>query len=445
MENSGSIKRQHSVKVPRLYKDASKALKQVEESGEGLKNAIHSLKHPNIKALTALVSEALKHSRQLEVVMKKSKLLKNEVGLSKQTYLAKILITELLWGKKRLGGESKPVVTVLSYKDKFEKALAKLESVNDDATGGLEDAVFRKPRYVRINTLKLAFEDAVSYLLDEGWNQVVDTNYCYLEPHDFAVDDFVDNLLVFAAGVELHDHPLYKNGSFVLQDKASCLAALALKPRSGRQIIDACAAPGMKTSLLAALTEGENPIIAIEKSTRRFETLNTILADLGVTSVTTLNQNFTDLIPEEYKDVEYILVDPSCSGSGMYGRLEIQLQSREKDAERIQRLSFYQQKLLRHAMRFPSVKRIVYSTCSINSEENEDVIASALEWINTPTPEREDVGLSGVNWSFKLKRALPNWTHRLNNEQYHWADMCVKADESDLTDGFFVSVLERVK
>ncbi|ODM95192.1 putative 28S rRNA (cytosine-C(5))-methyltransferase [Orchesella cincta] len=423
--------------------NASKALKEVEENGEGLKNAIHSLKHPNIKALTALVSEALKHSQQLDVVMKKSKILKNEIGLSKQTYLAKILITELLWGKKRLGGESKPVVTVVSYQDKFEKALAKLESKNNQtSTGGSTDTpAFKKPRYVRINTLKIGFSDAISYLLDEGWNQVVDTNYNDLEQHDFIVDDFVENLLVFAAALSFMIILFIEMD--LLYYKTNCLAALALKPRMGRQIIDACAAPGMKTSLLAALTNGENPIIAVEKSTRRFETLNTILADLGVSSVTTLNQNFTDINPEDYKDVEYILVDPSCSG--MFGRLEIQLQSHEKDAERIQRLSFYQQKLLRHAMKFPSVKRIVYSTCSINAEENEDVIASALEWINTPDQSRDDMGLSGVNWSFKLKRALPDWTHRLNNEHYSWADMCVKADESDFTDGFFVSVLERVK
>lgn len=130
----------------------------------------------------------------------------------------------------------------------------------------------------------------------------------------------------------------------------------------------------------------------------------------------------------------------------MYGRLEIQLQqSSEKNTERIQKLQYYQTKLLRHAMKFPSAKRIVYSTCSINPEENEDVVAEALNWINTAEPYREEVGLTGIDWSFKLKRALPNWPHRVTNNNYEWADMCVKADESDLTDGFFVSVLERVK
>lgn len=130
----------------------------------------------------------------------------------------------------------------------------------------------------------------------------------------------------------------------------------------------------------------------------------------------------------------------------MYGRLEIQLQqSSDKNTERIQKLQYYQEKVLRHAMKFPGVKRIVYSTCSLNSEENEDVVAAALNWINTEEAYREEAGLKGIDWSFKLKKALPNWHHRVTNNNYDWSDLCVKADESDLTDGFFVSVLERVK
>jgi len=72
----------------------------------------------------------------------------------------------------------------------------------------------------------------------------------------------------------------------------------------------------MKTSLLAALTKNEGSIIAVEKSSKRCETLRTMLDGLGVTNVTVINKDFTDLIPKEHPEVEYILVDPSCSGSG---------------------------------------------------------------------------------------------------------------------------------
>lgn len=73
--------------------------------------------------------------------------------------------------------------------------------------------------------------------------------------------------------------------------------------------------------------------------------------------------------------VEYIVVDPSCSGSGMQNRLSV-TGSDEKDSDRLQKLGGLQIKILSHAMtNFPNVKRIAYSTCSLYEEENEEVRA----------------------------------------------------------------------
>lgn len=70
--------------------------------------------------------------------------------------------------------------------------------------------------------------------------------------------------------------------------------------------------------------------------------------------------------------MEYILVDPSCSGSGMQNRMS--LDPDEKDPARLKRLAGLQIKMLSHALQsFPNVKRIVYSTCSLYEEENEQV------------------------------------------------------------------------
>lgn len=86
----------------------------------------------------------------------------------------------------------------------------------DTASSG---PTFKKPRYVRVNTLKISLSDAISFLMNEGWVQVDHAEYYDLGPNDFAVDNFVENLLVFAAGTELHNHSLYLDGSFILQDK----------------------------------------------------------------------------------------------------------------------------------------------------------------------------------------------------------------------------------
>ena len=119
------------------------------------------------------------------------------------------------------------------------------------------------------------------------------------------------------------------------------------------------------------------------------------------------------------------------SFTGMYGRFDVP-SVKESTADRLYHLSYYQQKTLCHAMKFPNVKRIVYSTCSLNSEENEDVINGSLEFADNHT-------------RFRLKKALPGWKHRASNLKYDWAELCVKCDyETDKTDGFFIAVLERV-
>ena len=92
---------------------------------------------------------------------------------------------------------------------------------------------------------------------------------------------------------------------------------MALKPRLGRSVIDACAAPGMKTTLLASMLGESGDIIAVEKSEKRCKTLHKMLEQYNCSFVKVLNQDFTEINPLEHGDVEYILVDPSCSGSGM--------------------------------------------------------------------------------------------------------------------------------
>jgi len=116
----------------------------------------------------------------------------------------------------------------------------------------------------------------------------------------------------------------------------------------------------------------------------------------------------------------------------MYNRVEVEGFSKQ---DRLLGLSYCQRKLLLHAMKFPYAKRIVYSTCSLNSVENEDVVAGALQ--DHDTSEYA---------AFKIKKALPTWPHRVENPNYTWSDFCAKADyEHDRTDGFFIALLERAK
>lgn len=74
-----------------------------------------------------------------------------------------------------------------------------------------------------------------------------------LKKKEFTKDVFVDDLLIFPGSIDLHDHVLYESGHIIFQDKASCIPSFVLSPPTGSHVVDCCAAPGNKTSHLAAL------------------------------------------------------------------------------------------------------------------------------------------------------------------------------------------------
>ncbi len=372
-EEAESGPRQHSVKVPRLYKVASKLLKEHRQGGKSVKALSFSQdtrkKHPNVKGVFALLSESSRRERQLSLLIRKTGILRQETGLDED--LARVLLVELLFGKGKLpGGQSRPEQTVLKYEEQLRKLM------EEGGVGAEEQERVRVPRYARVNTLKISLEAAISELIEEdGCEEVhlkrggfVETA-SNLEEHQFVRDPLVPNLLAFACGTSFHGHRFYDSGKVLLQDRASCLPVAALRPPRDSVVLDACAAPGMKTTQLAAAVGRVGKVYAVERSKERADVLRKMLADSAADKVTdVVEANFLDLDPSQYQDVEHIVLDPSCSGSGMLQRSDTFSGER-----RLQSLSFVQAKLFKHALSFPNLKSMVYSTCSVFKEENEEV------------------------------------------------------------------------
>ena len=107
MSNGETSKRPHSVKVPRLYKVAATVLRQYRDgrAATSLKNLVyeHQKKHPNVKAIYAILMHCVKYQRQLSDAT--DYLSKNEPGLDQ--FMAEVLVTELVFGKKSLPGNSR--------------------------------------------------------------------------------------------------------------------------------------------------------------------------------------------------------------------------------------------------------------------------------------------------------------------------------------------------
>lgn len=151
----------------------------------------------------------------------------------------------------------------------------------------------------------------------------------------------------------------------------------------------------------------------------------------------TIHQDFltTDPCSEENMRVEYTIVDPSCSGSGMASRKDYLVDDdMQEDKARLRSLHQLQCRILSHALSFPSVRRVVYSTCSVHREENEDVVRTVLKQCD----------------GFRLVPVMQGtWDRRglstgQDGEEDHIGECCVRASpQKDLTNGFFVALFER--
>ena len=262
----------------------------------------------------------------------------------------------------------------------------------------------------------------------------------------FYIDPLIPNLLALHVSQTsfLTKSPLYKAGKIILQDKASCFSAILLDPNPEETIIDACAAPGNKTTHLAALMHGKGSIVAVERDAVRSVTLQRMVATAGAQNIVQIvHADFLQLDPcdEKFRSVTKILLDPSCSGSGLPSHQSTTGDASQEtdfaDATRLQDLSAFQYRMFQHALKFPSVRRIVYSTCSENAIENELVLMEVLK--------------SNTDWQCYARsyQTLEDWPTRgllkeCNNDT-KIADSCVRSyhRSTEGTIGFFAACVVR--
>lgn len=201
------------------------------------------------------------------------------------------------------------------------------------------------------------------------------------------------------------------------QSFPSCLPAYLLNPHEGSTVLDCTAAPGNKTTHLSSIMNGTGHIIAFDRDKQRIKLLKNTIEEYGATNVEIIHKDFLKVKPDEFK-ADYILVDPSCSGSGIHLNYK-------KDQKRIDTLSRFQAMLLGHALKFKP-RRLVYSTCSVHQEEGEEVMKEALE--KYPEYEIEPVG------EFWKERGHPG---------YPFSAMVARSGNEEGDKGFFVAVLRK--
>jgi len=168
-----------------------------------------------------------------------------------------------------------------------------------------------------------------------------------------------------------------REGLIYIQDPSTSLACRLLDPKPGEEILDACAAPGGKTALLAALMNNEGRITATDNSPPRLEQLRENLQRLAVANTDVRLADWS--VPgtaENFPKFDAILLDVPCSNSGvMRRRVDVRWRIQERD---LARQATSQSALLDTAAKLLKPGgRLVYSTCSIDRAENEAVVESS--------------------------------------------------------------------
>ncbi|RMY43685.1 hypothetical protein D0865_11074 [Hortaea werneckii] len=451
-----------------LYHEAAGILQSVRKEQASVKSLVFSKKgwKSDPKTLFALSTEAAKWSEVLSEALEKSGVLGVEKQLTPE--LALVLTHDLFLSKKGIAlpashglytsvSKHKVRLSAELTKARLRRGCASLDQLRAKIDGLASNipadgesngtAVAKYPRWVRINTIKTSLQSQLdTTFADYSRSDTVRETLSGGNQKRLHIDKHVPNLVAISPNIDLTTTKAYKLGHIILQDKASCFPAYLLNPGlSEGDVIDACAAPGNKTTHLAAiLTENDNQnaqVIACEKNDLRSQTLTkmTKLAG-GEKSITVkAKQDFMRLDPsaKEFRNVTALLLDPSCSGSGIVGRdgggLTVHLpnstptdngktpssrgKKRKRHADkpsaqqqpssaptapatvveeqeeqpledeasntttlqtRLTNLSTFQLRLLQHAMLFPSARRISYSTCSVHFLENENVVLRAL-------------------------------------------------------------------
>ena len=168
------------------------------------------------------------------------------------------------------------------------------------------------------------------------------------------------------------------SGHCYIQDPSTATACLLLDPRPGDRVIDACAAPGGKTGYLAELMKNDGFILACDRDERRVETLRDNLQRLGVQIARTIRHDWIKQTLSEETAFDRILIDAPCSNTGvMRRRIDVRWRLTADD---FSRMGDEQMRIVRATV--PLLKPggvLVYSTCSLEPEENEQVIERTLK------------------------------------------------------------------
>ena len=252
----------------------------------------------------------------------------------------------------------------LCFEYSFTKALVKLfiRQYGIESAEKILSGLNQKPDVtVRVNTLKLTYEEIWEKLIENGYN--IEKGYACSEA------------IRIIKGKNIENNLLFNEGSITVQDESAMFTALSMDLLPNLEVLDLCSAPGGKTTHIAEIMRNTGHIFAFDLHENKLSLIKQNLNRIGIVNTTCDVMDATIYDPSLLQSADRVLIDVPCSGLGIIRKKpEIKWSKHIKDIENI---IHTQRKIMENASKY--VKKggvLVYSTCTLNKEENE----SNIEW-----------------------------------------------------------------
>ena len=264
----------------------------------------------------------------------------------------------------------------------------------------------------RVNTLKTNINDVIK-ILDDNNIKYKRVLWC---DEAFIIENVKED--------KIRSLDIYKNGEIYMQSLSSMLPPIILNPKENMDILDMTAAPGGKTTQIATMLKNKSNITAIEMNKIRAEKLKYNIEKQGASSVYVMEQDARKI--DDFFSFDSILLDAPCSGSGTINSNDFKLE-KVFTKKLIEKSIKSQRDLLNKAIRIlKKGSTMVYSTCSILEDENENIIREILE---TKKVELEEINFKGIEELPRLPEKIKGTLLVMPSEEY---------------EGFFVAKLKKL-
>ena len=277
------------------------------------------------------------------------------------------ILRNVIRQKEEIGKvKTKDDVDYLAIKYSYDQWMIKnwMAHFGKEFTEELLEANNERPNiYLRTNTLKITRDELIKKLTEQN----IKVSKVNVVEEAIKVEHLKD----------IENNELYKEGLFTVQDVSSMLVGKVMNPKENSLVLDVCSAPGGKTTHMATLMNNTGQVISRDIYDHKLKLIKASAKRLGLTNVDVQEFNGMKLDRESIAKFDYVLADVPCSGLGIIRRKP---EIKYKEKEEFRELPPIQKKILENAAKYVKVGgTLIYSTCTIQDNENIDIINEFLQ------------------------------------------------------------------